>query len=109
MLTKLREHVQDGSVYLDKNHFRPEAVRFVREYIDEKIQEANSQEGLSMVEPLVVAEYIEASLLEKDTFKIFDSDAPELKSTLAELERETQEHLKEVKAKIQESKITRNI
>lgn len=98
MLMDLNKKAQEGLVHIDQNRFKTEAVEFVKKYLQEKIAEQNP--GLDIA--LANAKNIENSLLEKDTFEIFETDSAELKNVLDHLRLETEEHLKEVTDKYDE-------
>jgi hypothetical protein len=102
ILLRLSEEERTGQVHVDRDRFHPEAVKFVRDYLDEKIAQANRSDKPSLTEALVIAEYIENSLLEKEFFKIFDSDSVDIKNALNSLEKDTEEHLREVQEKIKD-------
>jgi hypothetical protein len=102
VLVQLADEEKKGQLYIDRHRFSPVAVQFVGNYLDEKIAQAKQDTKIGLTEALVIAQYIENSLLEKKFFVIFDSDSVEVKAALDSLEKDTEEHLKEVNQKINE-------
>ncbi len=98
LLMELEEKKSSGKIFIDEKRFQPEAVKLVRSFIEEKFNEQNP----TVIDALINSENIENSLLEKNIFEIFESDAPEIKVTLKILEDETREHLESVREKIKE-------
>lgn len=99
MVLELNRKVDEGTVFVDKDRFKLEAVELVGKFLSEKIDEAQTNK-LSLVESLSVAENVENSLLERNIFKIFEADSADLKNLLDNLRIETEEHLREVQEQI---------
>jgi rubrerythrin len=97
-LKELNDLQINGEVVIDNNRFQIEAIESARRYLQEKIAEQNPNLG----EALLNARKIEDSLLEKDVFKIFETDSPVLKSALGFINQETKKHLEAVQAKYAE-------
>jgi rubrerythrin len=98
ILNDLNELGKKGEVNIAENRFKVEMVEFVRKYLEERIAEQNPSQRAALSN----ASNIENSLLEKDIFKIFETDAPALKTALDVLQKETTEHLEAVQAKYAE-------
>lgn len=103
ILKEFQQKEKNSDIFIDRKRFQPEAVKLVREFVEDKISEAKKTPTPSAKDSLIVAEDIETSLLEKNIFEIFESDSADLKVTLETLEKETREHLRLVKEKIREN------
>jgi rubrerythrin len=90
--TKMRE----GSLAVNRDRFKIQPVRGFSAYLERELVSAR-EPGMSPINALSVALYIEESLIEQRYFEVFAADAPELKRILADLAAATKTHLEKVR------------
>jgi len=89
-------------IFIDQQHFEVEAIQSNIAYINKLKTEIKQH---SLVETLTLVLDIEKSFIEKDCFKVFESDSAEVKRILAQLETATIEHIHKIEVELN---ITRN-
>jgi len=92
LLAKMRE----GSLSINRDRFKLQPVRGFSGYLERELATA-SEPGMSPINALSVALYIEESIIEQRYFEVFTADAPELKRILADLAGATNGHLEKVR------------
>lgn len=102
-LLSLKERVDDIYVYFDEKRFTPEAIQSTKDYIDERIKYV-IENKIDLLTALSVARDLENSLIERNYFKVFETDVPEIKNVLKKLEKETLEHRATAENKFEEIK-----
>lgn len=90
--TKMRE----GSISISRDRFKVQPVRGFTAYLERESASAR-EPGLSPINALSTALYIEESIIEQRFFEVFVPDAPELKRVLADLAAATKTHLEKVR------------
>jgi rubrerythrin len=90
--TKMRE----GSLSVNRDRFKIQPVRGFTTYLERELVSAR-EPGMSPINALSVALYIEESMIEQRYFEVFAADAPELKRVLANLAAATKTHLEKVR------------
>jgi len=102
-LLSLKEKVDDIYVYFDEERFTPEAILSTKNYINERIKYV-IENKINFLTALSVARDVENSLIERNYFKVFESDTPKIKNVLKKLEKETLEHRTRVENRFEEEK-----
>ena len=92
----LSSKVLNGSLDLGERRFTSKALESSLEYIRTWIDEA-SRGAVSLLKALAVANDIETALIEKDFYKVFDTDNEELKDVFSMLVKASVEHRNKVK------------
>jgi len=95
-LRRLSLEIEAGMTHVDEGRFKPRPIEIMREYIGDQLRRAHD-EDLTLTDALSTALDIELGLLERDYFKIFQTDSPTVKQTLMNLEGATGEHIKQVR------------
>jgi len=95
-LRRLSLEIEAGMTHVDEGRFKPRPIEIMREYIGDQLRRAQA-EDLTLMDALSTALDIELGLLERDYFKIFQTDSPTVKQTLMNLEGATGEHIKQVR------------
>jgi rubrerythrin len=92
LLAKMRE----GSLSINRDRFKIQPVRGFTAYLERETATAR-EPGMSPINALSVALYIEESFIEQRFFEVFVPDAPELKRILADLANSSKAHLEKVR------------
>ena len=92
LLAKMRE----GSLSINRDRFKIQPVRGFTAYLERETSTAR-EPGMSPINALSVALYIEESFIEQRFFEVFVPDAPELKRILADLTNSSKAHLEKVR------------
>ncbi|MDM7998977.1 MAG: hypothetical protein QUS33_02970 [Dehalococcoidia bacterium] len=92
LLGKMRE----GSLSISRDRFRLQPVRAFSSYLERELASVR-EPGLSPINALSTALYIEESIIEQRYFEVFVPDAPELKRVLSDLASATKIHLEKVR------------
>jgi hypothetical protein len=92
LLAKMRE----GSLSINRDRFKVQPVRGFTAYLERESTTAR-EPGMSPINALSVAVYIEESIIEQRFFEVFVPDAPELKRILSDLSTATKSHLEKVR------------
>lgn len=92
LLAKMRE----GSLSINRDRFKLQPVRAFSGYLERELATAN-EPGMSPINALSTALYIEESIIEQPYFEVFAPDAPELKRILVDLGAATKGHLEKVR------------
>jgi len=87
----LNKKVLDGDVRFDESRFNMYALKNFRDYMNEMIGIANTQE-VTLESALGTALNIESALIERKFFEVFESDSKELKEVLNLLAISTKRH-----------------
>lgn len=93
----LNKKVLEGDVRFNESRFNVYAIENFRDYMNELIDIANTQE-ITLESALSNALNIESSLIEKKFFDVFEADSGELKEVLNLLAISTKRHAKLVRA-----------
>jgi rubrerythrin len=97
------EKFKAGSCYFNKDRFNLEAIQTFGASIDKSIAKAK-KDDMTLINALASARDFEMALLEKDFFKVFETDEATLKSAMEYLDVSTQRHIKMVQEKYEEYK-----
>jgi rubrerythrin len=92
LLAKMKE----GALSMNRDRFKIQPVRGFAAYLERELVSAR-EPGMSPVNAVSVALYVEESLIEQRYFEVFASDAPELKRVLTDLATATNAHLEKVR------------
>lgn len=95
-ICKLTEHARQGKLDVDPNRFKAEAVQMVLDSLARHSDQAETGNP-SLLSCLSIAVNLENALLEKDVFKIFESDSAEMKDVLNRLAGATGNHQRTIK------------
>ena len=92
----LQAKMRDGSLAVNRDRFKIQPVRGFSAYLERELATAR-EPGMSPVNSLSVALYIEESMIEQRFFEVFAPDGPELKRVLSDLATATKSHLDKVR------------
>src|SRR5512136_1316079 len=92
----LQTKMRGGSLSVNRDRFKLQPVRGFTAYLERELASAR-EPGMSPINALSVALYIEESIIEQRFFEVFVADAPELKRVLADLANSTKAHLEKVR------------
>jgi rubrerythrin len=92
----LQAKMRDGSLSINRDRFKIQPVRGFTAYLERESATAR-EPGMSPINALSVALYIEESIMEQRFFEVFVADAPEMKRILADLATATKDHLEKVR------------
>jgi rubrerythrin len=92
----LQAKMKDGSLSVNRDRFKIQPVRGFSAYLERELVSAR-EPGMSPVNAVSVALYVEESLIEQRYFEVLVADAPELKRVLADLATATNAHLEKVR------------
>ncbi len=92
----LQAKMKEGSLSMNRDRFKIQPVRAFSGYLERELMSAR-EPGMSPVNALSVAQYVEESLIDQRYFEVFAADAPELKRVLADLATATNAHLVKVR------------
>jgi len=98
LLEELGTAVSEGELCCLVDRFNPMAVRTALAYVEQQIERSRADSYITSEQALSVARDMENSLIESKWFEVFEGDAPKLKETLEQLERETNKHRQLVQA-----------
>jgi len=103
----LYTHLKEGTISFNEERFSPEAYQLFLDYLTRLIQQAET-ERITMLQALSIAKDIEETILEKNFFSIFFTEAVESKRLLSALHSSTEEHLRRVRALYERLRPARN-
>jgi rubrerythrin len=92
----LQAKMRDGSLTVNRDRFKIQPVRGFSAYLERELASAR-EPGMSPINSLSVALYIEESMIEQRFFEVFAPDGPELKRVLSDLATATRSHLDKVR------------
>jgi rubrerythrin len=92
----LQAKMREGSLTVNRDRFKIQPVRGLSAYLERELTSAR-EPGMSPINALSVALYIEESMIEQRYFEVFAPDAPELKRVLSDLATATRSHLDKVR------------
>jgi len=95
-IRSLQAKMRDGSLAVNRDRFKVQPVRGFTAYLERELASAR-EPGMSPVNALSVALYIEESIIEQRFFEAFQPDAPDLRRVLADLVTATRSHLEKVR------------
>lgn len=95
-LRGLHAKMREGSLAIARDRFKIQPVRAFSGYLERELTTAR-EPGMSPINALSVALYVEESIIEQRYFEVFAPDAPELKRVLADLATATKAHLETVR------------
>jgi rubrerythrin len=96
LIRGLQAKMREGSLSINRDRFKIQPVRGFTAYLEREMTAAR-EPGMSPVNALSVALYIEESIIEQRFFEAFAADAPELNRVLADLAAATKAHLEKVR------------
>jgi hypothetical protein len=103
ILMQLDSEIKDGRAAINPDRFSLKDIQIVRTFIQDKIDQTKTQaDALTNTQTLIIADYIESFLLEKEFFKIFETDSAVLINALTAVQEDTERHLLAVSDKIRE-------
>jgi len=105
-IRKLALWVKEGGIDINAERFNISAIRTFSNYIDKELTNAKTS-NVSSINALVIASYIEDSIIEHNYFEVFEGDSLELRNTLIDLANETNKHRNIVKGALKEAKASR--
>ncbi len=92
----LQARMKEGAISINKDRFKPQPVRAFSSYLERETASAR-EPGLSPINALSVALYIEESIIEQRYYEVAAADSPEMKRVLADLAGATLAHLEKVR------------
>ncbi len=92
----LQAKMKEGSLTVNRDRFKVQPVRGFSAYLERELTTAQ-EPGMSPINALSVALYVEESMIEQRFFEVLVADAPELKRVLADLATATKSHLEKVR------------
>ena len=95
-LRELHSKIHEGSVYLDESRFKVAAIKTFLDYLEREVAKTREQ-GVSLINALSTALYIEEALIERKYFEVFETDSVDLKHVLLDLAASTEEHVRRVR------------
>ena len=98
-LRTLRERLESDGSLLNRRQFNTAAIQTSIDYVKRRINEVSSQ-GITTLRALVIGLDLEAALLEKDFFRILESDSTEMKKQFNALIDQTASHRKMLEAQL---------
>ncbi len=87
----------NGKIYFDDNRFPIVAITGSIDHIKKLIEDSPQH---TLVNALSFALDIEQGLIERKYFEVFQTDAPEVKHILTDLQKATEEHVMKVKSEM---------
>ena len=87
----LEMRVEEGGVMFSEKRFNIDALNDFYVFVQQQIARVKEND-LPLIAALVVSKEIEESMLEKDFFRVFSGDSPELEILLLALEYSTKKH-----------------
>ena len=95
-IRSLQTKAREGSVFFARDRFKMQPVRGFSAYLERELATAR-QPGMSPINALSVAVYIEESIIDQRFFEVSAADNPELKRILNDLATATRSHLEKVR------------
>lgn len=92
----LQARVKEGALSISKDRFKLQPVRAFTNYLEREMASAR-EPGMSPINALSVALYIEESIIEQRYFEAAAADTPEMKRVLDDLAGATRAHLEKVR------------
>jgi rubrerythrin len=102
-IRKLASWVKEGVIDINADRFNISAIRTFSNYVDKELTNVKTS-NVSSINALVIASYIEDSIIEHNYFEVFEGDSLELRNTLIDLANETNKHRNIVKEALKEAK-----
>jgi len=102
-IEKLTKMVKDGKIYFDGGRFNLEAIKSSLAELKRALIESKGE--LPLIKALSTAYYFEIALIERKFFEVFEEDSVELKHTLMNLSKETQDHQKRIKEVFEKERV----
>jgi len=97
LLAEFVEKVRTGTVQIQSDRFTPQAIHASLDHIGERLKEARKGE-VSALAALSTAVDLENGLIEKRSFEVVETDAPELQRILRTLLTDTTAHGERLRA-----------
>lgn len=91
----LYSKIKEGSLSFSKDRLKKEAIEAYSKYVKDEINSI-SKEKISLKEALLTTLEVEKALIEREYFKVFDTDLLTLRQVLLNLDFATHEHIKRV-------------
>ncbi|MCK5059410.1 MAG: hypothetical protein KAT34_22360 [Candidatus Aminicenantes bacterium] len=95
----LQPKLDAGIISINQNSFKVEAMRFLMQSIQTKMDDLKSN-PITFLQGIIFVRDIEDGMVEKNFFTIFQSDSPEFKEKKLKLELEHQNNAKMIKSTI---------
>jgi len=102
-ISELDNKIGKDGIIINDDRFQIEAIINFGKYVQQNI-DAVDIETISPINALSIAMDIENSMLERDIFKIYETDNDELKAVLNKLKKSTEIHYSEVKQRWEEER-----
>ncbi len=96
VITRFAEKVKAGTAHVALERFSPHGLLSAVEEIKGRLAAARANQG-TLAEALYTALDIEESMLEGHRFELFESDGPELRQMLSDLQADTATHRRQVR------------
>jgi len=104
----LFSEVKNGKLKFDKNKFTVSSLKNYLHDLKKIISEAEKNKT-SILEALNIALKFEHTIIERNLFKVFHGDSPDIKHVLDGLEQDKLEYIELIEKKISEIKAMQNI
>lgn len=92
----IQARMKEGALSINKDRFKLQPVRAFTSYLEREMAGAR-EPGMSPINALSVALYIEESIIEQRYFEAAAADTPEMKRVLDDLAGSTRAHLEKVR------------
>jgi len=102
-LVMLQGQIKHGSVQYQENRFNILGIETSLGYVKDKIKLAEEKD-LSLTVALSIASNMEASILERKYYECYESDVPEIKLILQDLQNACENHFSQVQKMLDETK-----
>lgn len=90
MLEALKKQLQSGGLYFENREFNTTAIFTSIKYINRNLTDPG--EEVTQIKALATALSFERTIIERDFFRIFESDSVEMKKTFKMLDESTSKH-----------------
>ena len=102
-IRKLASWVKEGVININADRFNISAIRTFSNYVDKELTNVRTS-NVSLKNALVIASYMEDSIIEHNYFEVFEGDSLELRNTLLDLANETNKHRNMIKEALRKAK-----
>ncbi len=99
VIWKLHELKKTSKIHLNTRKFSIDAIRTNLDFIRRQTEDCQ-QDGITLIRALSLAVDIERGLIEKEFFRIFESDSPRIINEFESLEQHSAEHLGRVEKRL---------
>jgi len=102
-LTMLQGQIRHGSIHYLEDRFNLLGIETSLDYVNDQIKFAEEKNPSHTI-ALSIASNMEASILERKYYECYESDVPEIKSILRDLQNACENHLGRVQKMLNETK-----